>query len=121
MSNVKSNFTVRLSDDEYEKIYKLAEEGGYVRGNTVNVSAFMRDTSLNQGNMKRIIIIEDLKPFNIELRRIGNNINQLAKLANMGKLSVVDLQAIKRQLNELMIGVNEIGEKDQFVNDKIPE
>lgn len=37
---------------------------------------------------KEITLMEDLKPILYELRRIGNNINQLTKLANMESIPI---------------------------------
>ena len=40
---------------------------------------------------KEITLVEDLKPILADLRRIGNNLNQLTRLANMGKIETVFL------------------------------
>ena len=40
---------------------------------------------------KEINVIEDLKPLLYELKAIGNNLNQLTTLANMGRIREVNL------------------------------
>ncbi len=48
---------------------------------------YLRACALN----KTVSVIEDLRPMVGELKRIGNNVNQLATLAHKGVISVVDL------------------------------
>ena len=50
---------------------------------------------------KEITLVEDLKPLLAEMRRIGNNLNQLTKLANLGKISEVYLPETKEVLDNI--------------------
>ena len=50
---------------------------------------------------KQITLVEDLKPLLAEMKRIGNNLNQLTKLANMGKIAEVNLIETWETLNKL--------------------
>ena len=50
---------------------------------------------------KEITLVEDLKPLLTEMRRIGNNLNQLTKLANMGKLWEINLTETKEVLDNI--------------------
>ena len=50
---------------------------------------------------KEITLVEDLKPLLAEIRRIGNNLNQLTKLANMGKLWEINLTETKEVLDNI--------------------
>ena len=50
---------------------------------------------------KDIIIIDGADKIADELRRIGNNINQLTRAANAGIISVVDLRETRKELAEL--------------------
>ena len=52
---------------------------------------------------KEITLVEDLKPLLSELRRIGNNLNQLTKLANMGKIDEVYLGEVKDTLGKIYV------------------
>ena len=49
---------------------------------------------------KKITLIEDIKPLLTELRRIGNNLNQITKLANMGKVDAINLTETSEALAE---------------------
>lgn len=48
---------------------------------------FILDMCLNG----RIIVNEDLRIANKELRRQGNNLNQLTRLAHQGRIAAIDL------------------------------
>ena len=50
---------------------------------------------------KEIVIIEGAEEIADELRRIGNNINQLTRAANAGLITVIDLQNVRKELAEL--------------------
>lgn len=80
----------RVSEKEYERVEKLAEKS------KLNKSEFMRKSILK----KKIIVIEDIKDLAIELRRIGNNLNQLTRAVNAGEVKdTTELKEIKEKLN----------------------
>ena len=49
----------------------------------------------------KIIIIYGLNKIDTELRRIGNNINQLTRLANEKIITVVDLKELRMEVNNI--------------------
>lgn len=49
---------------------------------------------------KKIIIIESLSETRKELSRIGNNLNQLTTLCNMGRISAVNLVETRNILSD---------------------
>ena len=57
---------------------------------------------------KEITLMEDLKPILYELRRIGNNVNQLTKLANMGSIKTVNLEEFTEMLGQLHVALMQI-------------
>ena len=57
---------------------------------------------------KEITLVEDLKPLLTEMRRIGNNLNQLTKLANLGKISEVYLTETKEVLDNIYDVIHEL-------------
>lgn len=57
---------------------------------------------------KEITLIEDLKPILYELRRIGNNVNQLTKLANIGSIETVNLEEFTEMLGQLHVALMQI-------------
>lgn len=51
--------------------------------------------------LKDKIIINGLDKVDTELRRIGNNINQLTRLANERIITVVDLKNLRMEVNNI--------------------
>lgn len=62
---------------------------------------------------KKIVIINGLDEFQVELRRIGNNINQLTKLCNDGAITCLELNNVKKELNKLWQSVSSCLQKVQ--------
>ncbi len=72
------------------------------------VSKYLRDCALE----KEIFVVEGVDSLAQELRRIGTNLNQIARAVNAGSLSAVDLtemteevRAVWRSLNSLPLAV----------------
>lgn len=83
--------TIRISEQQKNRLIKKSKTAG------LSLSEYL----INQGLDKKIIKIEGLNEFITELRRIGNNINQLTYLANSGKIYTVDLSNIKDELGKI--------------------
>ena len=49
----------------------------------------------------KIVIINGLDKIDTELRRIGNNINQLTRLANEKIITVIDLKELRMEVNDI--------------------
>ena len=49
----------------------------------------------------KIIIVNGLDKVESEIRRIGNNINQLTRLANEKIITVVDLKELRMEVNNI--------------------
>ena len=60
---------------------------------------------------KQITLVEDLKPLLAEMRRIGNNINQLTKLANMGKIQEIYLEETKEALDNIYVAIYQLARR----------
>ena len=76
--------TIRVTKQEKEKLIKNSQKA------EMTLSEYL----IEQGLERDIIIIEDVRNFVHELRKIGNNINQLTHLANSGMIKVVYLNSI---------------------------
>ena len=63
----------------------------------MNLSEYMIASSLNG----KIIVESDKSEYITELRRIGNNINQLTKKVNQGILKEINLSEVKEELNKI--------------------
>ena len=81
----------RVTEKELQEIEKRAAKAKLDRTNDLITCA------LN----KKITVLEDLKPLLSELKRIGNNLNQLTKLSNMGQIKTVDLYETRAAMDAL--------------------
>ena len=82
---------IRVTEEELKQIDKKATKAKLCR------TDYLIDCALG----KEITLIEDIKPLLTELRRIGNNLNQQTKLANMGKIKAVNLEETLTALDRL--------------------
>ena len=57
---------------------------------------------------KQITLMEDLKPLLSEMKRVGNNLNQLTKLANMGRITEVNLIETWEALNKIYVELHHL-------------
>ena len=96
---------IRFSEHEF-----LVIDAKAIRANMSRTEVLM-----SAGMDKPIVILDDLKPTLAELRRIGNNVNQLTRKANSGEVYVVGLNEITAQLGEVASGLYTIQkEVDRF-------
>lgn len=82
---------IRLSKKDKEKIIALAKKS------KLNISDYIVKSSLNSN----IIVEEDKSEYISELRRIGNNINQITRNVNQGLVKEISLKEVKQELNKL--------------------
>lgn len=67
------------------------------------VSMYLRDCALN----KEIVVIDGVKNVANELRRIGNNLNQITKAVNSG-VYAVDLTETKKEVQKVWQSLNSL-------------
>lgn len=91
MRTRNKSIPIRVTEKELEIIDKKAERAKLTR------TDFLILAALN----KEISVCEDLKPILRELSRIGNNINQLTRLANSGTTRVVNLCECTEELGAI--------------------
>ena len=77
--------TIRVTKQEKERLIKKSQKA------EMTLSEYL----IEQGLERDIVIIEDVKNLVYELRKIGNNINQLTYLANSGTIRAVYLDEFK--------------------------
>jgi len=68
-----------LTQEELEGLKKR------MSNTNLNQSAYIRKCILD----KNITVIPGIRDFMIELKRIGNNLNQITRLANEGSLTII--------------------------------
>lgn len=88
--------TVRFTQEEYEAIQKKCREVH------MNQSQLIVSSVIG----KEVIVIDGVKEFNRELRKIGINLNQIATLCHMGKIKCVQLQSVQQSLDRLGANMN---------------
>lgn len=91
--------TIRVTKKEKERLVRNSEKA------ELSLSEYL----IEQGLDKDIVRIEGLGEFITELRRIGNNINQLTHLANSRAIYTVDLSNTKHELNMIWNKLNKLG------------
>ena len=88
--------TVRLTESEKALIEKKAKRAN------MNLTEYIIAVS----NKSKINVTEDTKPLLVELKRIGNNINQIAMKINSGALSSYNFTEVinmQRKIYEQML------------------
>lgn len=58
-----------------------------------------------------IIVIDGLDKIDTELRRIGNNINQLTRLSNERIINTVDLKELRMEVNNIWQLLKQLAQK----------
>lgn len=89
--------TIRCTEDERQRIYNKARQHG------LTLSDFVLRSALD----KKIIVAEGINEIVKQQKAIGRNLNQIATLANMDRLTVVNLGQL---LNEHTNVTTMIGE-----------
>ena len=100
MSRKRNNFyAVWLSDNEMS-VFKSK-----ISNTNLNQSTYIRKCILE----KNITVIPGIRDLIIELKRIGNNLNQIARAVNEGSLKVIndDLKDIEYDLKAVWVKLNE--------------
>ena len=94
--NQTERLTIRLTPEEkmalQERMYKA-------------VAPSMRDFVLKMCMDGKIVVNEELRELNQELRYQGNNLNQLARLAHQGRVSVVNLTELLKVYRQLLVTI----------------
>ncbi len=63
---------------------------------------------------RQVVVIEDLKEVAKQLRAIGNNLNRLTMLANMGRVSVANLDVMAQEAANVSAALREIQERRRW-------
>ena len=95
-----TTLSIRLSKLELDIIRAEAKKAHLSQSN------YVTQCCLGQ----RVVVMDGLKEVLTELRRIGNNVNQLAVLSNMGKLHAANLDGVQQSLSEIGRALREMQE-----------
>ena len=84
MRKRNKTISIRCTEEEYSGVHSRAEKYG------LRLNEFVLKTALG----KKIIVAEGLADVIRQQKAIGNNLNQLTRLAHEGKVTVVDLKPL---------------------------
>ncbi len=96
--------TVRLTEDEKNAIAKNAKKANLSLTDYISI----------MNDIKPIYVCEDVKPMLTQLRKIGNNINQIATKINSKAVRAVNFQELVDELKEMNDRLCEIARKSRW-------
>lgn len=99
-----TTFSIRISSEELDTIKRKANQARMSQSDYVTRCCLGR----------QVIVIEDLKEVARQLRAIGNNLNRLTVLANMGRVSVTNLDTAVQELANISAALREIQERGRW-------
>jgi len=88
---------IRVCQQEYEKLEKHALEAGYL-----NVAQYLRESGLSQKQITSPSTKQKEKnQWLYEINRIGNNVNQIARHLNQGKVPDEEMLMVLLQIQDI--------------------
>ena len=93
-------FSTRMASEDREKIRALTQKSG------MSMSDYVTACCLG----KRIVIMDGLKDVLRQQKAIGNNLNQLTVLANMGKVQFANLDSAVQEFSKINTSLREMQE-----------
>jgi len=98
--NKSERLNFRVSAYEKNIIQNKAERS------KTNLSGYLLSCALD----KKIVVVDGLREVLKELRKIGNNLNQLTVLMRLGKIENANLQPIKEDFDKVITVIEEMKE-----------
>ena len=96
-------FSIRISEQDLETIRRKAAQAHKTQSDYVTACCLG----------KRIVIMDGLKEVLRQQKAIGNNLNQLAVLANMGKVQFVNLDAAAQAFAKINVTLRQMQEGER--------
>ena len=93
-------FSTRMASAGREKIRALAQKAG------MSMSDYVTACCLGQ----HLVILDGLKEVLRQQKAIGNNLNQLAVLANIGKVQFANLDSAAQEFSKINTSLREMQE-----------
>ncbi len=90
--------TIRLTEQERDFICRRAKKAQMSLTDFIMALAYCRE----------IVVPPDLSPLLLELKRMGNNVNQIAQKVNAGVVHSVNFQEVVGDLRELYEAVDRL-------------
>lgn len=96
-----TTFSIRIASEDLAVIRQKAKQA------RLSQSEYVTHCCLG----RQIVVIDGLKDVLQQQRAIGNNLNRLTILANMGRISTVDLERTVRELADISTILRSIQEQ----------
>ena len=93
-------FSIRISEQDLEAIRRKAAQAHMSQSDYVTACCLG----------KRIVILDGLKEVLRQQKAIGNNLNQLAVLANMGKVQLANLDPAAQEFSKINTALRKLQE-----------
>ena len=93
-------FSIRISEQDLNAIRRKAAQAHMTQSDYVTACCLG----------KRIVILDGLKEVLRQQKAIGNNLNQLAVLANMGKIQSANLDSAAQEFARINTALRELQE-----------
>lgn len=96
-----ATFSIRIASEDLAAIKQNAKQARMSQGEYVTRCCLGR----------QIVVMDGLKEVLQQQRAIGNNLNRLTVLANMGRITAVDLERTARELADISAALRGIQEQ----------
>lgn len=98
MRKRSKTIAIRCTEEEYQRIHDRAKQYGH------RLNDFVIRSALN----KKIIVAEGINEIVKQQKAIGRNLNQIATLANMDRLTIVNFQPLFDEHTNATIMIGEL-------------
>lgn len=102
--NKDTTFSIRIASGDLDTIRKKAKQARLSQSDYVTRCCLGR----------QVVVIEDLKEVARQLRGIGNNLNKLTMLVNMGRVEITNLDGLTQELANVSAVLREIQERGRW-------
>ncbi len=102
--NKDTTLSIRIASGDLDTIKQKAKQARMSQSDYVTRCCLGR----------QVVVIEDLKEVAKQLRAIGNNLNQLTALSNMGRVSIVNLDGMTQELAGISAALRGIQERGRW-------
>ena len=99
-----TTFSIRIASGDLDTIRKKAKQARLSQSDYVTRCCLGR----------QVVVIEDLKEVAKQLRGIGNNLNRLTMLVNMGRVEITNLDGLTQELANVSAVLREIQERGRW-------
>jgi len=102
-SNKSARFNVRLTEPEFEKLKSDSKDFGYERLSDFGRYKLLLDINTSENVLASKSLKDELKVFNYQMNRLGNNINQITKAVHTNEIGhQYAIEEVKKHMKKLV-------------------